>query len=71
MAKATVYMLQHGNSKPIVQEFDNVTEYQFQNIMAGVLILGNENGTFNDKAFGYFDGVWYHAVPDFTGDIDG
>ena len=62
--KGTIYFLSHGNDQPNIIEYDNVdNEDQFMNMLAMGLMIGNEEGTFNDKTFGYFNGVWYHAIP--------
>ena len=61
---AKIYFLQHGNPEPKIIEYDNVdTEEQFMNMMAMALIIGNEDYTFTDKAFGYWNDTWYHSFP--------
>lgn len=70
--KATIYFLTHGNSKPEVIEYDDVgSEEGFVNMMAMALIIGKEDGTFTDKAFGYYNGTWYHAVQEKEGENSG
>jgi len=62
--KPKIYFLSHGDPEVKIIEYDNVeTEEQFQNMMAMALMIGNEDGSFNDKAFGYWNGIWYHSVP--------
>ena len=61
--RAKIMCFTHGNPTPIIYEYSNVeNEYHFQNMMAMALLIGHENGTFTDKAIGYYNGTWYHAV---------
>jgi len=63
--KGTIYFLTHGNEKPEIITYDEVeNEDHFMNMMVAAVIIGKEDGIFTDKAVGYFNGVWYHAIPE-------
>lgn len=66
--KVKVYLLYHGDPTLETVDYDVKSKYHLINILAGILIVANEKGIVADKAFAYYAGVWYHAVPSETYD---
>ncbi len=62
LMEGTIYFLMHGREEPMIIHYDAVVnEEHFMNMIGTAILLAKGNKYLPEKAFGYFNGVWYHA----------
>ena len=60
--KGIIYFLSHDKEIPEIITYENIaSEEHFMNMIAMGIVVGNKDGTFNNKVFGYYNKTWYHA----------
>lgn len=63
LMEGTIYFLTHDDPVPQILHYDQIVdEEHFMNMIGTALLLAKENQYLPDKAFGYFNSTWYHAL---------